>query len=419
MMFSKKNSTKDITDYNIKINIVNGIAFAISLNLVKPYFAKFLERLGGNDYYFALLNSLPALLSVFAFLPGAILIESAKSKTKVTSKFLISQKLIYLLIAIIPFLGNVNKPFLFVLLIGLMNFPGSIAIMGYQSSIGDIFNSSNLGRAMSLRNRYSDVFRLIFSLLAGQALSIIPKTPEDTIKLYQLFFVLAFVFGCIEFIALLKFKNKKDKEEIHKEKYLNVFVSTVKDIPKQKKLISFIICSLMFHFGWQMGWPLFSIYSIKYLHADEFWLSIITIVSGISSIFSSTLWAKFADKKGNSFALALATLGMSITPILYVFSKSLIHLAIFNVIVGVSVAGTILILFNLLLEVTPTKNRTIYIAIYNIMISISATIAPLVSVWLKDLTSIYFTLILVAILRLSGSIAFFIRNIRLKKDLLD
>ena len=412
-MFHNKN--KNITDYNIKINIYNGIAFSISINLVKPYFAKFAERLGGNDYHFALINSLPALLSVFAFLPGALLIESAKSKTKVTAKFLLIQKLIYLLIVIVPFLSTVNKPLLFVLLIGFMNFPGSIAIMGYQSSMGDIFNPHNRGRAMSLRNRYSDASRLIISFISGQALTLIPKNDEETIIMYQIFFFIAFLFGIIELIMLRKFKNRQDKEEVIKEKYFTLFLETLKNIPKQKKLLTFMICSLIFHFGWQMGWPLFSIYQIKILGANESWLSIITIVAGACSIITSTLWAKLADSRGNSFALALATLGMSITPILYILSRSMLQLAFFNILTGVSTAGTLLILLNLLLEVSPAKNRTIYIAIYSIFINISATIAPIFSVWLKDLTSIYFTLFLVATIRFIGSIAFFIRNTKLKK----
>lgn len=106
MMKNRIVSRKQIKDYNLKINIFNGVAFAISLHLVKPYYAKFAERLGANDYHFALLNALPALLSVFAFLPGALMIEKAKkSKTKkITSKFLLAQKkLIYLSIIFVPF----------------------------------------------------------------------------------------------------------------------------------------------------------------------------------------------------------------------------------------------------------------------------------------------------------------------------
>lgn len=79
--------------------------------------------------------------------------------------------------------------------------------------------------------------------------------------------------------------------------------------------------------------------------------------------------------------------------------------------VGVFVAGTVLTLFNLLLEVTPNENRTVYIAVYNILINISATIAPLLGVWIKDMTSIYVALVVVAIMRMTGSIAFFLYEI--------
>lgn len=415
-MNNKILSRGKITDYNMKVNVFNGIAFAISLHLVKPYYAKFAERLGANDYHFALLNSLPALLSIFAFLPGALMIERAKSK--ITSRFLLAQKLIYLAIIFVPFLVQVNQPLLFVFLIGLMNFPGSVAIMGYQSSIGDIFRPRERSRAMSLRNRFSDFSRLIISFIAGQVLTLVPKTPEDTLVLYQIFFGIAFIFGIVEMISLLRFRDREEVVEESTEPktaYITIFMNTVKSIPHKKTFVSFIVCSLLFHFGWQMGWPLFSIYTIKYLGANESWLSIMTISSGLSSIIATTLWAKLSDRKGNSFTLAIATMGMALTPLFYAISSSLFVLVFFVISVGIFVAGTVLTLFNLLLEVTPSENRTVYIAIYNILINVSATVAPLLGVWIKDKTSIYFALVVVAAMRMIGSVAFFVRNKRLER----
>jgi len=58
---------------NISVNVYNGIALAVAINLVNPYYAKFAERLGANDYQMAYLNSLPAFISLFALIPGAIL----------------------------------------------------------------------------------------------------------------------------------------------------------------------------------------------------------------------------------------------------------------------------------------------------------------------------------------------------------
>ena len=169
-------------------------------------------------------------------------------------------------------------------------------------------------------------------------------------------------------------------------------------------------CSLTFHFGWQMGWPLFNIFMIKTLGANEAWLSAISIASGLSSIATSTLWAKFSDKYGNTLTIAIATFGMSITPILYALSNSIWMLVVFNIIIGISIAGTILVLFNMLLEVTPTKNRTTIVSIYNTFIAVSATIAPIVGVTLKNFTNIKTALIIVGCFRLLGSFTFYLRK---------
>jgi MFS family permease len=407
---ARKYITTNETDYNILINILNGIAYSIALNLMNPYLAKFSERLGATDYHIALLNSLPALVSVFAFLPGAIYIESRTNKIKATAQILFLQKLFFLMMLCVPFINIISKPLLFVLLVGFMNFPGSISIMGFQSLIGDILPSNKRSRAMGLRNRAIDISRLIVTLIAGQVLSLVPKSNSETIMWYQIFFGIAFIFGMLEVISMLYFKSNSSNKNNSNTKYLNMFITTLKDIPNQKKFISFFICSLIFHFGWQMGWPLFNIYTIKILKADEGWLSTLNVANGLFAIFAATIWAKYADKWGNSISLAFATFGMAITPILYALSSSLIYLVFFNMIIGVSIAGTILILFNILLEVTPTKNRTIYIAIYNIFINISATIAPIFSVWVKDIVGIFWALIIVGILRLLGSFAFFLRN---------
>lgn len=109
-------------------------------------------------------------------------------------------------------------------------------------------------------------------------------------------------------------------------------------------------------------------------------------------------------------------MGMGITPILYALSNSIKQLVIFNVIVGISVAGTNLILFNILLEVTPKKNRTIYIAVYNTFIAIISAIAPILGIAIKDATSIKVALVIIGILRFIASIFFFMRDKHNKKN---
>ena len=400
---------EELVKYNTRINIICGICATVSLNLVNPYFAKFAERLGATDYQIGLLTSLPHFVSIFAFIPGAILIESSNNKKQVTGTIMLIHKFFYLLLAAVPFFYNLNRANLFVILVGLMNLPGSIGTMGYQSSIGDVFPPRDRGLAMGLRNRYATIFSMIVTFVSGMLLTKIPKNNDETIFLYQIFFVIAFVVSLGEVIAYFKFKGmKKDRNNHHK--YIDSLKETLKQIPKEKDFIIFTLCSLFFHIGWMGAQPLFNIYSIKVLKANEIHLSAFSIASSISSVIAYTKWAKFADKKGNSFALSIAIFGMGITPILYALSSTIKQLVLFNIIIGISVAGTTLILFNQLLEVTPKKNRTIYIAIYNTFIAVISAIAPMMGISLKEATNIKISLVIIGLLRITASIFFFLKD---------
>lgn len=398
-------------DNNININVLNGIALAVATNLVNPYYAKFAERLGASEYQLAYLNSWPAFVSIFALIPGALIIESMGSKKRSTAGILLVHKIFFLLLAMVPFMDSMPKPWLFIGLVGLMNFPGSIYTMGYQSCIGDIFTASERATAMSLRNKYSDLFRLGITFLSGQLLTHLPKTDGQIILMYQVFFLIAFIFGILEYKSFSRFQvNEKSISPMIKGRFKDTLKNAFDFVRKDRVFKLFLACSLIFHFGWQMGWPLFNIYMINVLGANEAWLSAVSIASGLSAILTATMWGKFTDRHGNTLAIVIATMGMSITPILYVFSDSLIMLVFFNIIIGVSITGTVLVLFNMLLDVTPSVNRTTIISIYNTIIAISATIAPIIGVALMEKTSLKVALVTVGLLRFLGSFSFFIRK---------
>lgn len=411
-MFKQKFITQNS---NININILNGIALAVATNLVNPFYAKFAERMGATDYHIAYLNSLPAFVSLFALIPGAIFLDVFGNKMKNTTWMMLIHKLFFLIIAFIPIIQGVSKPWLFIILVALMNLPGAIYTMGYQSSIGDIFTPRERGLAMGLRNRYSDIFRLAITLISGILLSI-PRSDNQIMFLYQIFFVASFVIGILEVVTFSKFSVMPDTQNHTEPDHIRRVWLAIKDSFRfsitNKKFKQFMIASLIFHFGWQMGWPLFNIYSITKLGANEAWLSAIAIAGGLTAILTATKWARFADTKGNQIAAVIATFGMSTTPFLYVLSESLTMLVIFNILIGFSVTGTTLILFNLLLEATPKQNRTTIISIYNTVIAISATIAPVIGVWIMRQTSLEWSLIVTGVLRFVGCGAFFVGVIK-------
>jgi MFS family permease len=392
---------------NIYYYTLNGVLFTIVNELYKTFATKFIFRLGGNESHVALYNALPGLVAVIATIPGLILISTLQNKKQSISRSFYFSRVFLLLFALVPFLPSQMRPLLFVLLISLMNFPESVSVTSLQSYVGDIFSKDTIPVAITTRSKYSTIAQIFFAFIIGQTLGIVSSVFSENIVIiiYQVFFIIAFLVGILE---INTFKKLTEIKETVQEK-IN-FKEVFKEIKSTKPFINFLICSVIFHFGWQMGWPMFSIYQIKYLGANESWLTIINIASAVVMIFSYGYWRRVIQKKGNAFAMAFATLGMALTPLLFVLSKDLITMTIVSTISGFFTPGTVTVLLNSLLEVSPSKNRAVFIGFHTTIVSISLCIAPLVGDVILSRTNIIYTLVVVAALRFIGSLAFFVRN---------
>jgi MFS family permease len=410
-LFNKKREFST-QDHNIMYYVLNGILFTIVVNLYKPFAAKFIFRLGGTESHVSLSTSLPGLIAVFVTIPGLIIMSNTTNKKRSMVKFFLGSRLFILSFALIPFFPSPMQPMAFVILSSLMNFPESVSTTALQSFSGDIFLSDVRPTAISARNKFSTLAQIISAFIIGKILKGFGNSGDDIIKVYQIFFVLAFIISLFEVYTFNKIKETTSSPKLN----INLKES-FKEIFSNKQFNIFLVCSLLFHFGWQMGWPLFNIYQIKYLGADEWWLTILSITSAIVMFFSFGYWKKLIHKKGNSFVISSATLGMAATPILFALSPNLYIITITGLITGFFTAGTITALLTLLLEVTPDKNRILYIGVHVTLTSVTLFLAPTLGDFILSHTSIYFALCASAFFRLIGSISFFIRNKKITPSL--
>jgi hypothetical protein len=394
---------------NQRVNMINGIFLALALNLTKPYNAKFALRLGGTDYHVAMISSLPAIAAALSLIPLSIWIEKAGDQQKRTAALMFTHKLFYLFMALLPFFHGVDQATIFVLCVGLMNLPFAASQLGHQNCIGSVFTPAERATAMGLRNRASDIARLFITLASGQLMLRIPKTNTDFIHLYQFFFLLAFLLGLGEVASFMKFKGVQAKASDQRHRG-NPLKEAIRQLPLERDYLVYGGCALIFYFGWQMGWPLFSLYQIQNLGADEFWLSLFSVAFSVFSIMSVTFWAKLADERGNRFVIVITTFLMALTPAVFAMTKSLPMMAMVQIIPGTATSGTLLVLFNSLLEMTPEKNRPIFLAFFTTATYVSASIAPVLSVWIKNQSTIIVAMMMAAAVRMAGCLALYLRQ---------
>lgn len=395
-------------DSNYKINyklfIIYGILNTLMMQLYQPFQAKFLQRLGGSDVHIALMSSLPGAMMAFIVLPGAIILNRMEDKHKVTGHLIFVCRVFLLLFAMLPWVPATLRPLLFVLLVVVMSVPNSIYNTSYQAFVGDLFDVSARADAIGKRNMYTVPATVLITFFTGYTLKNLPGSETERLQLYQIFYVVAFLMGMFELFVFKKFKIHGD----HKVK--NPLKFDFKKMMANRKFTRFLRSSLLFHFGWQMGWPLFTIYTISVLKADEAWLGYMNIGSSLSMFFGYLFWAKLIKKKGNHSVTAICTFGMALTPLFYILSPNLYILLITSTVSGFFTSGTVSVLLSDLLEVIPEKERVIYIGLYSVFTNLSLAVSPLVGSFFKEQFNIVVALGVTTVFRFIGSYSFFSRS---------
>jgi len=414
LTYWKKRKFHDINEFNISINNYNGIFQIVALNLVVPFAAIFAKRLDASDFQVALLSSLPAIVSVGAIIPGAIFMQKCGNKKNATGKFFMIARTFYICFALVPFAAKEYRASLFILLYGLMNLPGSIALVSWQSFIARLFPPHMRAQALALRNSISTFVGTGTTLLAGWLLYAIPRDNAQRIELYQVFFVAAFIFATLEIYLFYKHKELHEEECAASELCLSInpmlrFKNALAELKSNKAFVSFSICAFVFHISWYMALPLFSLYEIDYLHSNEVWTSLIAATSAISSAVAYPYWSKLVYKRGNILPLSISIFGMAATPLLYSISHSLFMLLPICILAGLTSSGMLLIMLNTVYEVSPAKNRTMYIAYFNTMTNIVLATAPFIGIALKNALNIYAALVIAGIARILSSLIFYIK----------
>jgi len=183
----------DRVSHNTRINNLTGITAIVAANLATPFLNNFAKRMGASPFHIGLLSSLPAAVSILALIPGALLVSKFEHKKVIVGVLMAMHRFFYLCFALVPFAEPKYRVPLIVFLVAVMNLPGSVFNSSWQAFVAEIFPESHRGSAIAQRNKYSTLFGLITTLAAGQLLTFLPKGPSETIKLYQVFFFIAFL----------------------------------------------------------------------------------------------------------------------------------------------------------------------------------------------------------------------------------
>lgn len=396
---------------NMRVNTIHGVFQIAAINMVQPFLAIFALKLHASNTQVALLSSGPAIVSLFAMIPGAAMIDRQDKKKRLTRLFMLAHRVFFLALACIPLFNPSWRAWTLVALVAAMNFPGSMSNTAWQSFISRIVPADKRAVAFADRNKFMNLIGTVIVYLTGLALDHL-RFPVG----YQIMFVAAFgmallelrIFNYIDEDAAPAPARQEGGAEERQPASLRTgrFTGRLREALEQPKFVRYVLASMLFYLAWQVPWPLFSLYQVKVLGANNQWVSILNLMNTGGSLVGYGFWVGMMHRHGNLKTLFYSTIWIFVVPAVYAFSHNLWTIAVFNMLTGAIFSGVNLALFNALLDATPDKNRTSYIAYYNTAVTISAIIAPMIGVALLDLLGYQWAFIASAVLRVLGALCF-------------
>ncbi len=396
--------------YNEKISIYHGMASTIALNFSNNFFPIFaITILGATNYQVGLISSLPPLMALLMTIPAAILLNRAHAQKKLVAMSVLLARLMFLLIILLVYLPTAaSQAWAFLVAIAIMSMPNTVANIGWQTLIGGLVNDSRRGAFFSDRNRLLTMVGLVSTLLIG----ILMKDASDNVTAYQVLFAIAFCFGLVEVFFLLKHEEEPIQIEgpIAKKKLMDWTIF------QHSSYVWFLVGALFFNFTWQMAWGIFNIYHVRVVGATIFWISMFSVGNMLMQIVTFPLWKKWAERKSNVRVFVWAAVGMATTPFLTVLSTNLYYLTLVQTTSGFFLSGTLLLLFNLLLEQSPEASRTYCITTYNILLAVVAFLAPQIGIWLLNVLGVETAMYINSALRFLSAALFFVVYVRYARN---
>jgi len=393
---------------NVWIFILYGLLLDTVNNLWRPFSAKFLVRLGGGELEITLLSALPGLVAAIVLLPGAMLFRRFTNRQRATAAFILISRGLLLGIALIPMLPPAIRPVLFVVLVAIMNCPEALSQTSMQSFLGTVFGGTTRGQAIALRTKFGQAIIPVVTIITGLIITYLPRTDEQRMVLYQIFFVAAFLVGVLEVRMFNRLKvavpeaipdaPASDSSNASPEKPSSNF-ALIPKIIKDRRFLAFFIPAIIFTFTWQAGGPLFAIHQVITIQATEMWLAVFTLASCTAAFASGGLWQRWLRSRGNNAVFVISAILLSANLIFLPLITNVQLMALFSIFTGFSTIGITAAVLNGVLEASPDENRMMYVAFYNMATSISLFLAPFFANALFSWIGGTYTMITVGVLR--------------------
>lgn len=362
-------------------NIDSALAAAFTSLVSGAYIVKFIQFLGGGDFWIGIFAAIPSLIGLLQ-IPGAIWGRSFPFYKRFVSPGGWIWRLLYIPLTAIPFLPIPHSAALFLVLacVSLASVAIQIVSPIYNDWLAEMVPPNSRGWFFSRRNAMQAAVGSVASLAGGLIIDGFHRAGRDDLG-FAVIFGLGCLFGIISAIYFEKMRDITRENPIKSN--LRTGVKAMGNPFRDREFRRTLIFLGFFVIASGFAGNLFGAYAFETLNMSMTALQVTAICHAAGNIASIRMWGFFGDKYGNKPVLAILMFGIAATPLPWVFCRpgddvyNAIILGVGHVFAGMCWGGISVCQFNLLLATARNDDRANYIGAGMALQSLMGAVAPM------------------------------------------
>jgi len=393
-------------DRNMRWLYLNTALVGVPSGGIVAFLPVFLARLGVSSTVMSWFTALPALLTIAAMFPGAMVAERNADQVAVRCKYMRIQRTGFLVCALAPFfVPTAYLPAVLIVVWMIRTFPETVAIPAWTSVMSRAVSPQMRPVLNGTRWAMLSLVSALSSAFFGWMLDHV-AFPLN----YQLVVFISFVVGWFDPVAFARIVVPP-LEVLQSDTRLSLkqrLREYVQPIIEYKPFLIYLAATIGYRLALNLPAPLFSLYWVNQLHAPDTLIGLRGTVGNGALVLGYLFWGRIARKIGHRKVLTFAALGFALYPIATALIPSAIWLLAVAVIWGLTVGGIDVGLFDMMLHFCPQQRQPRFAAVYQIVANLAIFVGPLLGAALARATSINAALIIAGAAQIVMTIPFLV-----------
>lgn len=329
----------------------------------------FALALGASQLEIGLMAAMPAIANL-AQLLGACLIERTGHRKRVCLGALAASRVLWLLVLLAPLcaVGSGARWPIWALL-GLLaasNALNAVGGVGWLSWIKDLVPETIRIGFLSRRNQIDTVLALSLSICGGLFIDWWNQRHAESITGFVMVFAAAMLCGLVGLPLMAAIPEPaSDHDRQGRPPLRRLLAAPLRD-RNFRRLLGFYG---YWNLAVNVAAPFFAVYMLERLKLPFWFVTVLCTLSSVCGLVANRFWTRLAEKFGHRPVVFLATLGDAIYPLWWIFiSPDWAWLLIVVHCSGVFSSPIAVGPNNIVLKLSPRKNASPYMAVFNAVV---------------------------------------------------